>query len=108
MRKAFASEYCPKCLEHLKAGRGDLLDPYVWNACQRVMVEEAEYQRRVATGEEATEGGGARYSPEQAWRALLGLPPKKSDEDVDVERDFGHLRHTEQPMWRRERKGRVR
>ena len=86
MRLPFHSEYCPKCLRYLKAGRADLLDPVVYAECQKIIEQEALAEKAVIAPEDVN-----RVSGEAAWRALNGLPPLKSDYDVDPDSDFEGL-----------------
>lgn len=90
MRLPYHSEYCPECLRHLKAGRGDLLDPVMYARCQQVIALEAVYEAKGLPACETSHVNG-----EAAWRALLGLPPLESDFDVDTEKDFADLKKAE-------------
>lgn len=86
MRLPFHSEYCPKCQKHLKAGRGDLLDPVMYARCQEIIAQEKAGEKAAEAA--AHKAGRDKVSGAAAWRALLGLPPLKSDYDVDAEKDF--------------------
>ena len=89
MRLPYHSEYCPKCQKHLKAGRGDLLDPVMYARCQAIIAQERAGE---AVAEERVDPAGRdKASGAAAWRALLGLPPLKSDFDVDATEDFKGL-----------------
>ena len=89
MRLPYHSEYCPKCQKHLKAGRGDLLDPVMYARCQEIIEQERAGE---AVAEERVDPAARdKASGAAAWRALLGLPPLKSDFDVDATEDFEGL-----------------
>ena len=89
MRLPYHSEYCPKCQKHLKAGRGDLLDPVMYARCQEIIAQERAGE---AVPEERVDPAARdKASGAAAWRALLGLPPLKSDFDVDATEDFKGL-----------------
>lgn len=100
-----SSEYCPKCLKHLAEGRPDLLDPFVYAECQKIISQEAdlavnsaEYKAFVhdcwVQGRRRPES----FNPKSAWRAFLGLPPKRSDYELDVVKDFEHLPPNKRPV----------
>lgn len=100
-----SSEYCPQCLKHLSEGRPDLMDPFVYAECQKIVAQEAslavnsaEYKAFV---HECWVEGRRRpdsFNPEAAWRAFIGLPPKRSDYELDVVQDFKHLPITKRPV----------
>ena len=89
MRLPYHSEYCPKCQKHLKAGRGDLLDPVMYARCQAII--EQERAGEAAPEERVDPAARDKASGAAAWRALLGLPPLLSDFDVDAAEDFEGL-----------------
>lgn len=93
MREPYASEYCPQCNGYLKAGRGDLLDPVVYAACQKIIADECKADHKTQEWRDWVEDYSAYRmkpapNPEAAWRALLGLPPLVSDKELDLEKDF--------------------
>lgn len=97
MRLPFNSEYCPTCLAHLKEGRPDLLDPKVYAECQRVAAAEKLMPLEPTEQREWLEryhgkAGGERTNPRMLWRALIGLPPKEGDFDLDPKKDFKAVR----------------
>lgn len=104
MRKQQASEYCPTCRGHLDEGRPDLLDPVVYAGCQKIIAEEnkayknsEEYQAWVRMFWNRRHESKEQFNPQAAWRALLGLPPLKSDYDLDHEKDFQDLPKCRRP-----------
>lgn len=93
LREPYGSEYCPTCNGHLRAGRGDLLDPVVYAACQKIIADECKADHKTQEWRDWVEDYSGYKpkpfpSPEAAWRALLGLPPLKSDEELNEDTDF--------------------
>jgi len=69
-------ELCPDCRALIRAGRGDLLDPEMYAACQRIDAETPKTvpQLNAHTRNALRKMGGERINPVQAEVYLGGLP----------------------------------